>query len=65
MRDSQLRFLKGLAGKDFLGRGNLEDFLLKKKKGIVMGYLREAVFNIYTLYCIMDSETSLIPTGIR
>lgn len=37
MRDSQLRFLKGLAGKDFLGRGNLEDFLLKKN-GIVVGY---------------------------
>lgn len=48
----------GLAGEGFLGGGDLEDVLLKKKNTVV-GYLHVPVFNIYTLCFIMDSETTI------
>ena len=42
-------------------------FFLKKKtkQNTVVGYVHVPVFNIYTLCFIMNSETSLIPAGIR
>lgn len=50
-----------------MGGGDLEDVLLKKKKkkSTLVGYLPVPLFNIYTLCFIMNSETSLILTGIR